>query len=260
MEVLPAIVGNGPVIVFCGMAGAESTKSRDHYYASPGNSFWESAHLSGLTPHRLRPEEDAQVVEHGLGLTDLVGHWDHDENRGWVEIDRLIAQVEEWEPAFVAFTAKGTAGHAAKALGHRAPGLGLAELGDRPVGGVRAAGHERRQPPQGLRRATDAPRLVAGAGDGRGAGAGLPQAVARQARATRRITGPPPEGRACTAPCCSSYEISGEHGLRRAEVGGVGLDGGGQWLLGDEGQQDRGDDRAAAPGRGRPGSARRRRR
>lgn len=129
MEVLPAIVGSDPVIVFCGMAGAESAKSRDHYYASPGNSFWESAHLSGLTSRRLRPEEDGLVVEQGLALTDLVGHWDHDTLRGWVEIDLLVAQVEQWEPAFVAFTAKGTAGYAARALGHRAPGLGLASWG-----------------------------------------------------------------------------------------------------------------------------------
>lgn len=129
MEVLPDIVGADPVIVFCGMAGAESTKHRDHYYASPGNSFWEHAHLSGLTPRRLRPEEDRTVPELGLGLTDLVGHWDHASNRGWVEIDRLVAAVERWEPAFVAFTAKGTAAYAAKALGHRKPGLGLTDWG-----------------------------------------------------------------------------------------------------------------------------------
>ena len=129
MEVLPAIVGDDPVIVFCGMAGAESTKSRDHYYASPGNSFWQSLHLSGLTPRQLRPDEDAQVASYGLGLTDLVGHWDHETDRGWVEIDQLVAQVERWEPAFVAFTAKGTAARAARALGHRPPGLGLAGWG-----------------------------------------------------------------------------------------------------------------------------------
>jgi TDG/mug DNA glycosylase family protein len=129
MEVLPAIVGADPVIVFCGMAGAESTKSREHYYASPGNSFWQSVHLSGLTPRQLRPEEDAWVVDQGLGLTDLVGHWDHDTHRGWVEIDLLVAQVEEWEPAFVAFTGKGHAAYAARALGHRPPGLGLTGWG-----------------------------------------------------------------------------------------------------------------------------------
>ncbi len=129
MELLPDLVGPDPVIVFCGLAGAESTKSRDHYYASPGNNFWECMHLSGLTPRRLRPDEDHTVVELGFGLTDLVGHWDHDSRRGWVEIGVLVAAVERWEPAFLAFTAKGTAAYAAKALGHRAPGLGLASWG-----------------------------------------------------------------------------------------------------------------------------------
>jgi TDG/mug DNA glycosylase family protein len=129
MQLLDAIVGAEPVIVFCGMAGAESTKPRDHYYASPGNNFWECLHLSGLTPRQLRPEQDSQVVEHGLGLTDLVGHWDHESHQGWVEIDRLVADVERWQPAFVAFTAKGTAASAARALGHRPPGLGPAPWG-----------------------------------------------------------------------------------------------------------------------------------
>jgi double-stranded uracil-DNA glycosylase len=129
MEVLPDVVGSDPVIVFCGLAGAESTKHRDHYYASPGNSFWESLHLSGLSRRRLAPHEDHTVTELGLGLTDLVGHWDHESNRGWVEIERLVAAVERWEPAFVAFTAKGTAAYAARALGHRAPGLGTAHWG-----------------------------------------------------------------------------------------------------------------------------------
>jgi double-stranded uracil-DNA glycosylase len=129
VELIPDIVGADPVIVFCGMAGADSTKTRDHYYASPGNNFWECVHLSGLTPRRLRPEEDRTAPSYGLGLTDLVGHWDHESNRGWVEIDRLVASVERWEPALLAFTAKGTAAYAAKALGHRAPGLGLTPWG-----------------------------------------------------------------------------------------------------------------------------------
>jgi TDG/mug DNA glycosylase family protein len=124
MQLLPPLVAADPVIVLCGMAGAESTKQRDHYYASPGNSFWESLHLSGLTPVRLRPDEDHRITEFGLGLTDLVGHWDHGTSRGWVEIDRLVADVERWQPSWLAFTGKGTAAYAARALGHRKPGLG----------------------------------------------------------------------------------------------------------------------------------------
>ncbi len=121
MEVLPDIVATEPAIVFCGLAGADSTRTREHYYDSPGNSFWESMHLSGLSPRRLRPEEDREVAALGLGLTDLVGHWDP----RWVEVDELVAKVERWRPDWLAFTSKGVAHEAARALGRRAhPRLG----------------------------------------------------------------------------------------------------------------------------------------
>jgi TDG/mug DNA glycosylase family protein len=127
VQLLPPIVAAEPVIVFCGMAGAESTKHRDHYYASPGNSFWESMHLSGLTPERLRPHDDHRIIEFGMGLTDLVGHWDHETNRGWVEIELLVSDIARWQPTWLAFTGKGTAAYAARALGHRKPGLGATD-------------------------------------------------------------------------------------------------------------------------------------
>jgi TDG/mug DNA glycosylase family protein len=113
MEVLPDIVGADPVVAFCGLAGAASTKSRDHYYESPGNSFWESLHLSGMSPRRLRPEEDRLVADLSYALTDLVGHWDP----RWVEIDALVARMERWEPEWLAFTSKGVAQEARRALG-----------------------------------------------------------------------------------------------------------------------------------------------
>lgn len=120
MEVLPDIVGPEPLIIFCGLAGAESTKIRDHYYASPGNNFWSMLELSGLTPERLRPVDDVRVPEHGLGLTDLVGWWDPPR----VDVDDLIEKVARWQPEWLAFTSKDVAGKAARALGRRRPGLG----------------------------------------------------------------------------------------------------------------------------------------
>jgi len=120
VEVLPDIVGTDPVIVFCGLAGAESTTLRDHYYQSPGNSFWELLHLSGLSPRRLRPEEEAEVVHLGLGLTDLVGHWDPRR----VETEELVAKLDRWQPDWLAFTSKTVAHEAARSLGLRRPGLG----------------------------------------------------------------------------------------------------------------------------------------
>ena len=123
MEVVPDIVGPEPLVVFCGLAGGASTRTRDHYYASPGNNFWSMLHLSGLTPEQLRPEDDDRITAHGLGLTDLVGWWDPPR----VDVDELVAKVERWQPEWLAFTSKDVAGKAARALGHRKPGLGPAD-------------------------------------------------------------------------------------------------------------------------------------
>jgi len=122
MQVLPDIVGADPLVVFCGLAGAESTKPRDHFYESPGNNFWAMLHQSGLTPRRLRPDEDRRIVEFGLGLTDLVGWWAPPR----VDVDDLVAKVDGWQSDWLAFTSKDVAGKAAGALGHRKPGLGPA--------------------------------------------------------------------------------------------------------------------------------------
>jgi TDG/mug DNA glycosylase family protein len=123
VEVLPDIVGPDPIVVFCGLAGAESTKYREHYYETAGNSFWEMVHLSGLSPRLLRADEDATVTDLRLGLTDLVGHWDPRR----VEIDELVAKLERWQPDWLAFTSKSVAHEAARALGVRRPGLGPAD-------------------------------------------------------------------------------------------------------------------------------------
>ena len=65
MEVLPDIVAPDPVVVFCGLAGAESTKLRDHYYETPGNSFWErctsAASLRAVCVPRRTPRSSSSV-------------------------------------------------------------------------------------------------------------------------------------------------------------------------------------------------------
>jgi TDG/mug DNA glycosylase family protein len=125
VDVIPDIVGPRPRVVFCGLACAESANVRDHYYANPTNNFWDMLHRSGLTPERLGPERETQVVDHGLGLTDVVRHisttpptWD---------VDDLVAKVERWQPEWLAFTAKGTAQGVARVLGARRPQLGPAD-------------------------------------------------------------------------------------------------------------------------------------
>ncbi|MFD2840891.1 mismatch-specific DNA-glycosylase [Populibacterium corticicola] len=82
-------------------------------FARPGNRFWPSLHRAGLTDHLvdasrgLRPEDEAQFLRRGIGLTNLVG-------RATVRADeltrtelreggeRLVARLEGLEPAVVA--------------------------------------------------------------------------------------------------------------------------------------------------------------
>jgi len=120
MEVLPDIVGPEPRVVFCGMAGADSTRDRDHYYETPGNSFWELLHDSGLSPTRLRPHDDHTLPRLGLGLTDLVHHRDPES----YDLDDLVGKVTRWQPEWLAFTSKTVAHAVARLLGERRAGLG----------------------------------------------------------------------------------------------------------------------------------------
>jgi TDG/mug DNA glycosylase family protein len=123
--VLPDVVGPDPLVVFCGQAGAQSTRSREHRYETPGNSFHESLHLSGLVPRLLRPEEEHLLPTWGLGTTDLVTHREPDQAE-WSEVDELARKVRGWEPEWLAVTGKGVAAELARAVGERPPGLGPA--------------------------------------------------------------------------------------------------------------------------------------
>ncbi len=118
----------GLAVIFCGTAlGTESARRRA-YYAGPGNKFWPTLNTVGLTPRRLEPEEYPQVVEYGIGLTDLCktrSGSDAEIGPGAFDPDLLRAKIEAAPPAWLAFTSK----HAAKnALGLRAVDYGIQEM------------------------------------------------------------------------------------------------------------------------------------
>ena len=41
-------------------------------YSGGGNKFWHLLHDAGFTPTRLSPVDDITLLDHGLGVTDLV--------------------------------------------------------------------------------------------------------------------------------------------------------------------------------------------
>ena len=59
-------------MLFCGINPSLVSAARGHHFARPGNRFWPALHLAGLTPRRLAPEEDRELLRYGLGVTNLV--------------------------------------------------------------------------------------------------------------------------------------------------------------------------------------------
>ncbi|SNS17428.1 G/U mismatch-specific uracil-DNA glycosylase [Geodermatophilus pulveris] len=58
-------------VLFCGINPSLTSAARGHHFARPGNRFWPAIHLAGFTPRRLAPEEDLELLAHGLGVTNL---------------------------------------------------------------------------------------------------------------------------------------------------------------------------------------------
>jgi len=111
-HVLPDILQSGLRVVFCGTAAGTASAKARAYYAGPGNSFWETLHVTGMTPVQLLPAEFERLPEFGLGLTDIckVRHGS-DQEIGTTEFDvtGLEVGIGVAEPACLAFNGKNAA-------------------------------------------------------------------------------------------------------------------------------------------------------
>jgi TDG/mug DNA glycosylase family protein len=81
---IPDVVAPGLSVLFCGINPGLWSAATGHHFARPGNRFWPALHRAGFTPRQLRPDEQAQLLEYGLGITNLVA-------RGTARADELTA-------------------------------------------------------------------------------------------------------------------------------------------------------------------------
>jgi TDG/mug DNA glycosylase family protein len=68
---LRPILGPGLRILFVGINPSLRSAEVGHHFARPGNRFWPTLHAAGFTPRRLRPDEDAELPAHGIGVTNI---------------------------------------------------------------------------------------------------------------------------------------------------------------------------------------------
>jgi double-stranded uracil-DNA glycosylase len=60
------------MILFCGINPGLYSGAVGHHFARPGNRFWPTLHIGGLTPRLLKPEEEGTLIAYGMGITNLV--------------------------------------------------------------------------------------------------------------------------------------------------------------------------------------------
>ena len=70
---VPEYLGPESRIVFCGINPGHWSARAKAPFANPRNDFWRLLHAAGFTPRVLEPQEAAELVPLGLGLTNAAG-------------------------------------------------------------------------------------------------------------------------------------------------------------------------------------------
>ncbi|MEU3840228.1 G/U mismatch-specific DNA glycosylase [Streptomyces sp. NPDC028635] len=104
---VPDVVADGLRVLFCGINPGLMSAATGHHFARPGNRFWPALHLSGFTPRLLKPAEQHELPEYGLGITNVVARptarADELSAEEYREGGRLLtAKVERLRPRWLA--------------------------------------------------------------------------------------------------------------------------------------------------------------
>ncbi|MYE55009.1 MAG: mismatch-specific DNA-glycosylase [Chloroflexi bacterium] len=92
MNTLPDYLKEGLDIVLVGLNPSLRSVEVGHYFATPRNRFWRAINRSGLLAEPLDTYTDYKILEHGIGLTDIVKR----PTRG--ASDLRAADYREWAP------------------------------------------------------------------------------------------------------------------------------------------------------------------
>jgi TDG/mug DNA glycosylase family protein len=134
---LGPILAPGLRVLFVGINPSLRSAEVGHHFARPGNRFWATLHAAGFTPRRLRPDEDAELPAHGIGVTNIADR----PTRAAAELApeelrrgarALEETVRRYAPRLVAVVGL-TAYRAAFARPGATMGLQAEPLGGRPV-------------------------------------------------------------------------------------------------------------------------------
>jgi TDG/mug DNA glycosylase family protein len=71
-KTVPDVIAPGLRVLFCGINPGLYTAAVGHHFARPGNRFWPALHASGFTDRLLSPFAERELLELGIGVTNVV--------------------------------------------------------------------------------------------------------------------------------------------------------------------------------------------
>ncbi len=108
-DVLPDLLAQDLILVFCGTAASEVSARAGAYYANSSNAFWSTLHAIGITSRNMDPREFRDLLVLKIGLTDLVKHVSGSDKilkPDDFQRKRLLDSINRYQPQIVAFTSK----------------------------------------------------------------------------------------------------------------------------------------------------------
>lgn len=70
-KLIPDVLAPNLRVVFCGINPGLYSGAVGQHFARPGNRFWPALHAAGFTPRLFSPAEQFELLNLGLGLTNI---------------------------------------------------------------------------------------------------------------------------------------------------------------------------------------------
>ena len=111
VSAVPDVLAPGLRVVFCGINPGRVSAAAAAHFANPRNDFWRLLHAAGFTPRLLRPEEQFELLDHGVGLTNAAprttkGSSDLRSADFRDSAERLERLARDLRPAWIGFVGK----------------------------------------------------------------------------------------------------------------------------------------------------------
>lgn len=112
LEPIPDHLEKNLKILFVGFNPSIRSSQTGFHYANPNNRFWKILYEAGLTPRKMRPEENSRLLDFGFGLTNIVARPTREaaeisKEEYKIGAEKLKKKIIRYQPQAVCFVGKG---------------------------------------------------------------------------------------------------------------------------------------------------------